>query len=126
MSAAELAVLGGIYVASWRRLRNLPRMLFTNPYVAFSITALFLGGLAYASFANLGILTRQKSLLFPFMLLAPCLPMWERRKPDDPLDAPSAGSGRGQNDGEPRHGRVTAVRAGALRRSALDLDEFWS
>jgi hypothetical protein len=84
-SAAELVVLGGIYAASWRRLRNLPRMLLTNPYVAFSLTALFLSGLVYSSFANLGILTRQKSLLFPLLLLPPCLPIFVRT----PLQQPS-------------------------------------
>lgn len=93
-SAAELLALAGIYAASWRRLRNLPRMLVTNPYVAFSMTTLFLGGLAFSSFANLGILTRQKSLLFPFLLLLPCLPVWTRRAPSDPLDdeRPAEGS----------------------------------
>ena len=126
LSAAELVALGGIYVVSWRRLRNLPAMLFTNPYVAFAMTALFLGGLAYSSFANLGILARQKSLLFPFMLLAPCLPMWQRRKPDGPLDASAAGSRRRQVVEETTPARVAAGGAAVPRWTADDLDEFWS
>jgi hypothetical protein len=45
------------------------------------VTTLFLAGLAYSSFANLGVLTRQKSLVFPFMLLVPCLGAARRPAP---------------------------------------------
>lgn len=74
LSAAEIVAIAGVYVASWRRLRSIPMLVFTNPYVAFAVTATFLGGLAFASFANLGVLTRQKSLLFPLLLLPVCVP----------------------------------------------------
>ena len=53
----------------------LPYWVLRQPYVAFVCTVLFAGGLAYSSFGNLGILARQKSLLLPFMLLLPCLPV---------------------------------------------------
>jgi hypothetical protein len=78
ISAAEMAVLIGIYALSWKRLRNLPKLIVTNPYVMFVVVAIALTGLAYASLANLGVLARQKSLIIPFMVLLPCLPM---RKP---------------------------------------------
>jgi hypothetical protein len=39
-----------------------------------------MGGLVYTSFANLGILTRQKSLLLPLLLLLPCLPLPPERR----------------------------------------------
>ncbi len=77
-SALELTALGCFCLANLRRLLDLPRLLLTNPYVAFAMTVLFFGGLAYASFANLGVLTRQKSLLFPFLLLLPCTPTRSR------------------------------------------------
>jgi hypothetical protein len=125
VSAAELVVLGGIYARSWRRLRNLPRMLLTNPFVAFSLTALFLGGLVYSSFANLGILTRQKSLLFPFMLLAPCLPLWERRRPADPLDAPAAGLRSLADVHAVQSGYSSRSKAAAPAWTTDELDDFW-
>lgn len=84
LPALELTILGGLVLANLRRLGNLPRLLFTNPYVAFSVVVVFCGGLAYASFANLGVLTRQKSLLFPMMLLVPCLPAHSPRSPEHP------------------------------------------
>lgn len=74
VSALELTLFGGLVLANLRRLAHLPRLVLTNPYVAFAMTVLFFGGLAYSSFANLGVLTRQKSLLFPMLLLVPCLP----------------------------------------------------
>ena len=74
LAAVELTAFLGLCLLSWPRVRRLPRELVTNPYVAFAITTLLFGGLAYASFANLGVLTRQKSLIFPFLLLIPCLP----------------------------------------------------
>lgn len=74
IAAGEVTLLIGLCLVSWRRLLNLPRLLVTDPYVAFAITVVLFTGLAYASFGNLGVLTRQKSLIFPFLLLLPCLP----------------------------------------------------
>lgn len=90
ISAAEIAALFAIYAISWRRLLNLPRLLITHPYVAFVVTAIFLTGLAYSSFANLGVLTRQKSLIFPFLVLLPCLPERESGTPPE-SEGPYAG-----------------------------------
>jgi hypothetical protein len=125
LSAAELVALGGFYAISWQRLRNLPRMLFTNPYLAFSLTALFLGALAYSSFANLGILTRQKSLLFPFMLLAPCLPLWGRTRPEDSLDAPASGMGSLGDVPAAQSGHRPGSTVGAPALTTDELNDFW-
>lgn len=83
ISAAEMAALLGLYAISWRRLAHLPRLLVTNPYVSFAVTAIALVGLAYSSFANLGVLTRQKSLIFPLLLLLSCLPARSWSPPSD-------------------------------------------
>jgi hypothetical protein len=80
ISAAEMTVLLGMCAYSWRRLRNLRRSVARVPYLAYAMVALFMGGLVYTSFANLGILTRQKSLLLPLMLLLPCLPLPPERR----------------------------------------------
>lgn len=125
VSAAEIVALAGFYAASWRRLRNLPRMLFTNPYVAFSLTALFLGGLVYSSFANLGILTRQKSLLFPLLLLPPCLPLLQRSRPEDPLDAPAAGVRSLADVHAVQSGYSSRSKAAAPAWTTDELDDFW-
>jgi hypothetical protein len=73
-TGAEMAALLGLYAVTWRRLANAPHLALRVPYVAFALTTLFLSGLAYSSFANLAVLTRQKSLVFPLLLLLACLP----------------------------------------------------
>lgn len=75
ISAAEMTVLLGMCAYWWRPLRGLRRSVARVPFITYAIVTLFMGGLVYTSFANLGILTRQKSLLLPMMLLLPCLPM---------------------------------------------------
>ena len=74
LSALEIAAFLFICLVSYRRVLHLAKLIVTNPFVAFAMTSLFLGGLAYSSFANLGVLTRQKSLILPLMFLIPCLP----------------------------------------------------
>ena len=83
ISALEMSVFLVICLLTIRRLLHLPKLVLTNPFVAFAMTSLFLGGLAYSSFANLGVLTRQKSLLLPLMLLIPCLPRRSRTRAAD-------------------------------------------
>jgi hypothetical protein len=85
-SALEITLFIGLCLLSFRRLVNLPRLASTVPFVAFAVTTLFLGGLIFASFANLGVLTRQKSLLFPFLLLIPCLPPLPRAIGSQPTE----------------------------------------
>lgn len=74
LSALEMTVLIGIALMSGRRLLNLPKLVITVPFMTFAMTVTFFGALAFTSFANLGVLTRQRALLFPFMLLLLCLP----------------------------------------------------
>lgn len=75
ISAAEMTVLLGMCAVWWRPLRGLRRSAARVPFITYAVVTLFMGGLVYTSFANLGILTRQKSLLLPMMLLLPCLPL---------------------------------------------------
>jgi hypothetical protein len=67
-------LLLGLTVASWRRLRRLPRALWENPYVtyAFVYSALFV--LAFSNFANFGILARQRVQLLPLFLVLLAMP----------------------------------------------------
>jgi hypothetical protein len=81
LAAAELMGLVVLCLANMSSVAGLPKRIVTTPYVTFAMTTLFLAGLAYSSFANLGVLTRQKSLVFPFMLLVPCLGAARRPAP---------------------------------------------
>ena len=52
-----------------------PRLLRTRPYVAFCRTYTLLFVFAFSSFANFGILTRQRVQVFPFVLVLLALPL---------------------------------------------------
>lgn len=110
VSAAEMAVLLGIYALSWRRLLNLPRLFLSTPYITFVISALFLTGLAYSGLANLGILARQKSLVLPFLVLLPCIPVASRSPKNNRSDSTPDASQAMARGTEPR----TAVDSRAL------------
>ena len=74
LPAAETAALLLLAAINWRRLANLPRMLLRNPYVVFAAAVLVVFGLAWATFGNLGLLVRQRSLVAPLLVLLVCLP----------------------------------------------------
>ena len=79
--AAALESAGLVYLA-WRcrdRLRGLPHLLRTRPYVAFAVTYTLLFVVAFSSFANFGILTRQRVQVFPFVLVLLALPLVKDR-----------------------------------------------
>jgi hypothetical protein len=105
LAALEVGALLALCAVYCRNVARLPGLVLRVPYVAFAVSTTFLAGLAYASFANLGVLTRQKSLIFPFLLLLPCLPL---TVPKRRADAPSAPAAEDES---------VAVRVPALRDS---------
>ena len=74
LPAIEMTALFALAALWWRRFANLPRLLFSNPYLVFALVCVVTFGVAFASIGNLGILVRQRSLVFPLMLLFWCLP----------------------------------------------------
>ena len=86
-SALEMTAFIILCFACVRRLAHVPRLVISTPYLAFAMATLLLGGLVYSSFANLGILARQKSLLLPLMFLIPCVPVRSyKRDPERTAD----------------------------------------
>lgn len=83
-TALEITIILLLCAVSWRRVVNVPRLVVENAYVMFAMTTLFLCGLAFTSFANLAVLARQRSIVFPFMLLIVCVPAIRRRPEHDP------------------------------------------
>lgn len=81
LPALEMTFLLGLALVSWRRVVNLPRMMVRSPYVVFAVVLLVMFGIAFTSVGNLGILTRQRSLVMPLVVLPLALPPWPRRPP---------------------------------------------
>jgi len=74
LTSLEGMLLMLLIVLSWKRLRQVPRQMLRNPYVAFVATYSVGFMLAFASFGNFGILARQRSQLFPFLLVLLAIP----------------------------------------------------
>ena len=75
LPALEMTGLFVLAALSWRRFINLPLVALRSPYVVFALLCLLMFGLAFASIGNLGILTRQRSLVVPFLVLPFCVPV---------------------------------------------------
>ena len=76
LPAVEMTSLMLAALLGWRRFANIPRMLRRSSYVLFALSLVMMFGLAFTSIGNLGILTRQRSLAMPLLLLPWCLPAW--------------------------------------------------
>jgi hypothetical protein len=74
LPALEMTALLLVGIVSWRRLAHAPKLMLTTPYLVFAALCLVTFGVAFASIGNLGILTRQRSLVLPLLLVFWCLP----------------------------------------------------
>lgn len=123
VSAAEIMALLALYALSWERLRGLPEALMSQPFVIFAVTAIVLSRLAFASFVNLGVLTRQKVLIFPFLLFLPCLPTRKELRPVTAVPGTASEQQRRSVEIVDEVPKREPVASGRL--SAADIDNFW-
>jgi hypothetical protein len=86
-TAAEGVFLIALFVAARKRLRSVPRMLRTTPYVAYCLAYALAFVFAFSSFSNFGILARQRVQMMPFLLVLIALPTF--RELTGPVDAGS-------------------------------------
>jgi len=73
-----------LFIAGWRRLAGAARAVLDTPYVILCgcYAVLFVYG--FSSFANYGILVRQRVQVLPFLLVLLCLPAWRGQTPVEP------------------------------------------
>lgn len=64
-----------LVVRYWSRIKQLPRVMRENPYVVFAVIYCLAYIIAFAGFANFGILARQRSLMIPFFVILLALPL---------------------------------------------------
>ena len=84
LPALEMTGLLLLALFSWRRVANLPRLLAKTSYLVFALVVLMMFGLAFSVIGNLGILTRQRSLVMPLFLLLWCVPQLPDRSAPRP------------------------------------------
>ncbi len=107
ISALEDTVLFVVVLFSLRQLWYVPRVALARPYVALCLffTGAFL--YAFASLSNLGLISRERTVMMPFFLVLLCIPRGpSRRKPRYEWELP-------------RKARLRRAEALTLRRAAL-------
>ena len=74
--ATSLECLGVLVLlaAGWNRVRSVPRLVRTTPYLTYALGYVMAFTFAFASFANFGILARQRVQALPFLLVLVALP----------------------------------------------------
>lgn len=84
LASLEGLFLLGLLLLGWRRLLNALRSMLDTPYLLFcgTYTVLFVYG--FSSFANYGILVRQRVQVVPFLLVIACLPPLLRDRQGSP------------------------------------------
>jgi hypothetical protein len=78
LSAVENTILLALVLASLRQLRLVPRAALARTYVVMCL--FFVGSFlyAFASLGNLGLITRERTVMLPFLLVLLCIPRGPR------------------------------------------------
>ncbi|GAA3181006.1 hypothetical protein GCM10010531_38990 [Blastococcus jejuensis] len=94
VTAAEGTFLLVLALMSWGRLRNLWKFRAGRAYAVLCLVYLLLFVFAFSTFNNFGLLARQRSLVYPFLLALLCLPIAAdlRRMVADLRSAPRRGA----------------------------------
>jgi hypothetical protein len=86
-AAIEGSLVLVLFGMSMGRLIRLPQHLFRVPYIAYCLAFVVMFVFAFSSIGNFGILTRQRTQVFPFLLVMLVIPETEYvRKRDLTLD----------------------------------------
>lgn len=109
IASAEGTLLAVLCLVWWRQLVAVPRQALRRPYVTFCVVYSLIFVVAFSSFGNFGIITRQRVQVFPFVLALLCLPLpargWRRpkggRNAEEPLSGRSLDAA-GQQEALPR------------------------
>jgi hypothetical protein len=81
IAALENTVVLVLILKSLRNLRAVPRVMLNRPYVMMCLiySAAFL--YAFAALGNSGLIIRERTLLFPFLLVLLCVPVSPKGEP---------------------------------------------
>lgn len=83
LAAMENLIIIGVILSSMRQLRIVIRAAFARPYVMlcgiYSVAFCY----AFAALGNLGLITRERTLLFPFLLVILCIPRSPKGEPPE-------------------------------------------
>ncbi len=83
IAGLETALLLGLTLASWRRLRTLPSQMRRNRYVVYVAVFALVSIVGFSRVGNEGILARQRTQFLPAVLVLLCLPAPRPDEADD-------------------------------------------
>ncbi|MGH8773881.1 MAG: hypothetical protein ACRDWI_01490 [Jiangellaceae bacterium] len=75
VASAEGTLLLLLFVLALPRLAKAPRLMFSVPYIAFVIAFTLMFVFAFSSIGNFGIITRQRTQVFPLVLVLLAIPL---------------------------------------------------
>jgi hypothetical protein len=81
LAAAENSVILVLIFASWRNLRMVPRAALSRAYVMMCTVYCFAFIYTFAALGNLGLITRERTLLFPFLMVLLSIPRAPKGRP---------------------------------------------
>jgi hypothetical protein len=81
VSSLEGVLLLSVLFVSWRRVLSFPRLALRRPFLAFSASYVVLFTVAFSFIANFGILSRQRVLVLPAVLVLAALPIRSGKGP---------------------------------------------
>jgi hypothetical protein len=91
-TAGECMLLLGLCFVARKRLRAIPQLIRTTPYVALCLGYVITFVYAFSSFGNFGILARQRVQALPFLLALLAIPQYRPAPPrpsTEPLKLPA-------------------------------------
>ena len=97
-AAMEGVLLMVLFLFALPRLARIPGHVMSTPYVAFVLVYSAMFVLAFSTFGNFGLLTRQRTQVLPFVLVLIAIPLRERIRDPAPelrhaAPRPRAGAG---------------------------------
>jgi hypothetical protein len=75
LASVENFVILCVILSSWRQLRIVVRASFARPYVLLSVIYSLGFIYTFAALGNLGLITRERTLLFPLLLVVLSIPL---------------------------------------------------
>jgi hypothetical protein len=85
-AAAEGFILAAVCALSWRRLIRVPGFIFRVPFLSYCVAYSAMFVFAFSSINNFGLLSRQRTQLFPIFLVLLALPRHRIDDGDDLVD----------------------------------------
>ena len=83
LAALENLIIIGVILSSMRQLRIVIRAAFARPYVMLCAIYSIAFCYAFAALGNLGLITRERTLLLPFLLVILCIPRSPKGEPPE-------------------------------------------